>query len=145
VYREGPRGFNVPFGNYTNPAVFDEAHLRQVSVLIKDVIFTVQPYSSSLERVGAGDFVYLDPPYAPVDEKSFVGYTVDGFRLADHQELFKQIRTLKEKGAKMLLSNADVPLVREAFPSYETKIVSCRRAIHSKTPDARINEVLITN
>jgi DNA adenine methylase len=145
VYREGPRGFNVPFGNYKNPSIFDEDHLLQVSALIQDVVFTVQPYSASLERVGAGDFVYLDPPYAPIDEKSFVGYTVDGFDLEQHQELFKQIRTLKEKGAKMLLSNADVPLVRGAFSSYETWIVLCRRAIHSKTPDARTNEVLITN
>ena len=54
---------------------------------------------------------------------------------------------MKSLNVKMLLSNANVKLVRDAFPSpeYTTKIISCRRAIHSKEPDTRTNEVLITN
>jgi hypothetical protein len=54
---------------------------------------------------------------------------------------------MKNKQVRMLLSNADVKLVRDAFPSatFTTKIISCRRAINSKDPDSRTNEVLITN
>ena len=54
---------------------------------------------------------------------------------------------MKEKSVKMLMSNADVKLVKDAFhsPIFTTKIISCRRAIHSKKPDARTDEVLITN
>ena len=44
------------------------------------------------------------------------------------------------------MSNADVPLVKEAFTErYETRTIEVRRAIHSKKPDAKTNEVLITN
>lgn len=146
VYREGPRGFNVPYGHYKNPGLLDEAHLRAVSTLLGGVVFTCGSFSETLGRVQEGDFVYLDPPYAPLDTTSFVSYTADGFDLETHRALFKGIEGLRQKKASWLMSNADVALVKEAFPAaagYETSLVSCRRAIHSKTPDARVNEVLI--
>jgi DNA adenine methylase len=147
VYREGPNGFNVPFGHYKNPGIIDEAHIRLVAGLVKDVVFTCQPFLSSLERVQPGDFIYLDPPYAPETEKSFVGYTADGFSLKEHQSLFKEMANLNQKGSTFVMSNADVKLVKDAFPepTYKTKIVSCRRAINSKDPAAKTNEVLIRN
>ena len=145
VYREGPHGFNVPFGHYDDPGVVDAAHIREVSALIRDVVFTVAPFAESLAVVGRGDFVYLDPPYAPETSKSFVGYTADGFDLDAHKALFAVCGTFKSRGASMLMSNADVTLVKESFPSptYTTKTICCRRAIHSTKPDATTNEVFI--
>jgi DNA adenine methylase len=148
VYREGPNGFNVPFEKqHQNQGIFDEEQIREVSKLIQNVTFVVQGFGDALKNVKKGDFVYLDPPYAPINATSFVGYTADGFKGEDHALLFELCNQLTNSGAKLLMSNADVPLVKDAFPStkYQTKIITTRRAINSKNPEEKTNEVLITN
>ena len=149
VYREGPRGFNVPFGHYKNPGIYEEAAIHALSALFADVVFTHAPFTESLAatKVQSGDFVYLDPPYAPIDATSFTGYTAAGFDAADHDTLFTRIGTFKQEGVRSLMSNADVDLVKKAFPapSYTTSIINCKRSIHSKDPGQRVNEVLVRN
>ena len=92
-------------------------------------------------RVQIGDFVYLDPPYAPIDETSFVKYTEKGFSKDDHEKLFDLC-----KGHDFLLSNADVPYVRKHFfgDAYDIEVIKCRRAIHPKNPGSTADEVLIS-
>lgn len=146
LYREGPNGFNVPFGNYKTLDI-NEDNITNFSELIKDVIFKYCSFEDALVNLESGDFVYLDPPYAQENDKSFVSYTKDNFNLEANKKLFGMCDSLKDKNVKMLLSNADVTLIRNSFPSplYNTTVISCRRAINSKKPDSRANEVLITN
>jgi len=147
VYREGPHGLNVPFEKQNqNQTVFDAAHLRQISEWIQGVRFHCQGFEESMANAAVGDVVYLDPPYAPETATSFVGYNADGFSGQKHALLFDMTHKLAEKGVKVIMSNADVPLVRKAFGApYLTQVISVRRAIHSKKPESKTNEVLITN
>ena len=140
VYREGPNGFNVPYGNYKNVIVINDDHIRQVSHLISRVNFIHASFEDVLENPKTGDFVYMDPPYVPINVSSFVGYTADGFN--KHQQLFEKCNKIK---CKWLMSNSDVPVVRNSFLNHPIEIVSCRRAINSKNPESRVNEVLVKN
>ncbi len=146
LYREGPHGFNVPFGNYKNPSIFHAEHIRQISRLIQNVVFTYASFTEALADVSEHDFVYMDPPYVQENKKSFVAYTADGFKIEkNHADLFRLCDDMNKKKVRFLLSNAEVPFVTNWFLKYTTEVISCRRSIHSKKPDSRTNEVLITN
>ena len=98
LYREGPNGFNVPYGHYkTTPKCISLEELKKISEFIKDVEFICLDYRESLKKIEQDDFVYMDPPYAPENKNSFVGYNKDGFSLEDHKLLFKLINNLNEK------------------------------------------------
>jgi DNA adenine methylase len=146
VYREGPNGFNVPYGHYKKtPTIITENDLNTISDLIKDVNFVCLDFKQSIRTVGEGDFVYLDPPYAPETSKSFVGYTAEGFTLETHAELFSEIKKIADKNIKFAMSNAKVELVTSNFADYECEEIEARRAINSKKPESKTMEVIIYN
>ena len=144
VYREGPNGYNVPFGHYKKtPAIISISEIDKISTLIKDVVFIDADFNESINNATEGDFVYLDPPYAPQNRKSFVGYTENGFDINMHKKLFKLTKALTTNNIKFAMSNANVELVKKSFEGYVFKEISARRAIHSKNPAAKTTDVLI--
>jgi len=147
VFRVGPKGFNVPYGHYNNPEIINKEHLDEIHELIKNVIFECCDFNTSLNSVEPNDYVYLDPPYAPESDTSFVGYTENGFNIDNHNNLFKLIHKLTETNKKLMLSNADVSLVRDNFTNEKYNITSilCKRTINSRNPEAKAKEVIIKN
>jgi DNA adenine methylase len=146
MYREGPNGFNVPYGHYKKtPTIITHDELNIISDLIQKVEFIQCDFNMSIQNIADGDFTYLDPPYAPENDKSFVGYTVDGFDLDTHKQLFGQVIKFNEKNIKFLMSNAKVDLVMSTFKKYQYTDIVARRAINSKNPEATTMEVLIYN
>lgn len=139
--------FNVPFGNYKNPEIINHEHLIYISELIKNVNFYCLDYKKSLELVEENDFVYLDPPYYPEKNNSFVSYTENGFDKNEHQIFFDSCKKLKNKNIKFVLSNSDVEIIRENFKDviYNIVSISCKRSINSKNPESKTNEVIIKN
>lgn len=146
MYREGPNGYNVPYGHYKKtPTIITKEDLKYISDLIKDVEFVQCGFTSSMEKVKKGDFVYLDPPYAPENSKSFVGYVADGFTLDMHTSLFDEVKKLSKEQAKFLMSNSKVELVIKNLKDYQCEDIIARRAINSKKPGSTTTEVLIYN
>lgn len=146
LYREGPNGFNVPFGHYKNPCIIDKAHIKQVSALIADVEFIHLSFEESLKNVKKGDMVFNDPPYYPINSTSFIDYTVDGFNQETHDKLFKMLHELKKQNVNWMMSNSSAEYVIESFndkKKYSIEKILCRRAINSKNPEATVNEVII--
>ena len=146
MYREGPNGFNVPYGHYKKtPTIITKEELDYISDLMKDVVFLQSDFCKSVQNIRSGDFVYLDPPYAPETENSFVGYTADGFGLETHNKLFREIRKLHKQKIQFVMSNAKVDLVVNNFNDCKCDDIIARRAINSKKPGSTTTEVLIYN
>ena len=148
IYREGPNGFNVPYGHYkTTPNIISKKELDNISDLIQNVEFICCDFEDSLKNVKSGDFCYLDPPYVPEKKDSFVKYTVNGFTLDKHKKLFELINKCNENKIKLIMSNSKVDLVLNSFDSNKYNILDiiAKRAINSKNPGSKITEIIIYN
>ena len=146
MYREGPNGFNVPYGHYKKtPTIITKDDIDKISALIQNVEFICLDFEDSITKVQHGDFVYLDPPYAPETKDSFVGYTKGGFGIEKHKKLFSEIVKLNTKNIKFLMSNSKVSLVTEFFKDFNCTEILARRAINSKNPGSTAIEVIVGN
>ena len=146
LYREGPQGFNVPYGHYKKtPVMMTPSELENIHQLIQNVKFKRSPFQKSLSGLSKGDFIYLDPPYVPENPQSFVKYTHDGFNLETHQELFRILKELHQQKIKLVLSNSNVELVLDTFRDFSRENLQARRAINAKKPGSTTTEVIIYN
>lgn len=144
MYREGPNGFNIPYGHYKKtPSFVDKEHIIEVSKLIQNVVFTCSSFEESLESSVKDDFIYADPPYVPLNTTSFVKYNAKGFGKDQHETLFAILKSLTD--SKFLMSNSSAKVVYDSFSGYAIEDVICRRAINSKNPGSTVKEVLIKN
>ena len=151
LYRVNKSGqFNVPFGRYNNPVICDEENLRRASDALQEVVITHQDYKNVLKTAKSGDFVYLDPPYYPINStSSFTSYTAEGFLEKEQTELRDTFVKLHKKGCFVMLSNSDTPFINELYSGLDGIIVNkitAGRAINSKgSGRGKITEVLVTN
>ena len=149
MYRENRDGkFNIPFGNYKRtPTLLSRDEWCDISEQIRGVQFMNMDVTELITMldVNSNDVIYCDPPYAPETATSFVSYTKQHINGEFHSRLFTALHTLRRKGVSIGMSNAAVPLVLDAFPQTDWNIttIECRRAIHSKNPGSKTNEVII--
>lgn len=148
LYRENRRGhFNVPLGRYKNPSIFSEENLRSVSRLLLRAQLHCEPFESVLVRARAGDFVYFDPPYAPISETSnFTAFTRFDFDAFDQRRLVEVCRELDRRGCRFMVSNSSVPLIRRLYRGFQISAIESRRRINSKaTRRGPVAELVIRN
>ncbi|MEQ1564894.1 MAG: Dam family site-specific DNA-(adenine-N6)-methyltransferase [Myxococcota bacterium] len=120
LYRENRKGeFNVPCGRYAALKLPDADHFREVSRLLQDTEIRGATFGEVLAAAGPGDQVYCDPPYVPLSETAcFTGYCSLAFDLKEQKALALAARRAAFNGATVVLSNHDLPVVRnELYPS----------------------------
>ncbi len=149
-------GFNVPAGRYKDPRICDAEHIRAVAAVLRRPGLAIehQAFDAALAEAGAGDFVYCDPPYAPLSKtSSFANYTAAGFAALDQERLLQAVVGACRRGAHVVMSNSSAPEIEVAYrarAARQVKIavhrVPARRAINSRgSSRGPVDELIITN
>lgn len=149
--------FNVPPGRYARPAIVNRPLLEAASRALsaRGVRVTRAPFDTVGAAARAGDFVYFDPPYAPLSATAnFRGYTGRGFSSGDQARLQRLLIDLATRGVHVLLSNSTAPEVTRLYErNREARAaglrvwrVPARRAVNARA-DRRgaVAELLVSN
>lgn len=158
LYRVNASGhFNVPAGRYTRPTIADRGRVERVAAVLQDATVQLRrgTFSETLDVARPGDFVYFDPPYAPLSETArFTAYTAPGFGADDQRHLQQVIITLARRGCHVLSSNSTSDAIgalydgngEAAAAGLKAYRVPARRAVNSvATQRGAVDEYLISN
>jgi DNA adenine methylase len=158
LFRLNARGeFNVPAGRYERPKIADRDKLARVAAALCSARLRLVwgSFESALEIAAPGDFVYLDPPYAPLTRTAnFTAYTARRFGSEDQLRLQRMAIALAQRGCHVLLSNSTADeiaaLYERAADARAAGLlairVPARRAINSDAARrGTVDEYLISN
>jgi DNA adenine methylase len=158
LFRLNSRGeFNVPAGRYANPRICDGDNILRLSAAMRRarVRLETRAFEDAVAEAGCGDFVYLDPPYAPVSRTAaFTSYTAARFGPEEQLRLQRAVVSLAERSVHVLLSNSVAAQIRDLYEKstesrsagLRVRKVRARRAINSRASGrGEIFEYLITN
>ncbi|MFV8473954.1 Dam family site-specific DNA-(adenine-N6)-methyltransferase [Mycoplasma sp. Z407A] len=150
LYRENSSGyFNVPFGKKEKVNCFDLENFNAIFNYFKQSKIKIlsTTYQDAIKNAKENDFIYLDPPYDVYPDKTgFVSYGKDGFDAQAQRDLAECFKMLSNKGAYVMLSNHNTPLIQELYQGFNIRVIHAKRMINSKgSGRGAVEEVIITN
>lgn len=156
LFRVNKKGkFNVPYARPKKPTILDEKNLKEVSLLLKNVIIEYADYKHIPKEFLDDTFIYFDPPYRPLNQSSsFKAYSKYDFDDIHQIELANYFKTLSnQKNLFLMLSNSDPKNIDESdhffddlYCDFQIRRLSATRMINSNSAKrGNISELLITN
>lgn len=145
LYRVNKKGeFNVPFGKRKNPQILDLEALHAASAALIGVELLVDQYTYAAYLAEPADFVYFDPPYAPVKKTSFTSYQSGGFSDDDQVILAEHLKILAGKGVPALLSNSHCPATVKLYKGLvKTRVLARRNINRNGNERGAVSELLV--
>jgi DNA adenine methylase len=148
LYRQNRSGqFNVPFGRYKKPTIYNEGTLRAAAAALGRAELVVGDFGKIVESAGRGDAVYFDPPYVPVSRTAyFTAYAKEAFGEEEHQRLADVFLDLSRRKVAAVLSNSDTSWTRELYQRWDTDHIVVPRPINSDASKrGGVGELLVKN
>jgi len=121
--------YNVPFGRYTRP-YFPWDAMRFFCQKSQQAVFIQGDFRTSFAAAKAGDVIYCDPPYSPLQQHSnFSHYAQHNFGEVEHHTLVNLARETAKAGIPVLISNHDTPVTRDYYHGAQISTFSVSRFI----------------
>jgi DNA adenine methylase len=146
IYRVNEKGeFNVPIGRPPY-AYFTRSDLVLCSSLLRKARLIAGDFTCTLKCVRAGDFVYLDPPFALESRRVFRQYGPKSFGTGDVPRLADSLTRVVGLGADFLVSYADCKESRALAAAWNSIRLPVRRNVAGFSGSRRFAyEWLISN
>jgi len=125
--------FNVPFGRYKKP-YFPAAEMHYFAEKAQRATFTCLSFEKVFSRARKGNVIYCDPPYAPISKTAaFTSYSARSFGM-DAQSTLARLaaQTSKTRGIPVLISNHDLPIIRQLYSNAAFTPLTVKRSISQK-------------
>lgn len=147
IFRVNKKGeFNVPFGYKEQISIPNKEYIFRASNILKDTILISGGFNYILQDANKNDFIYLDPPYPPINGTSyFTHYTKERFSDNDQLLLSNIAKKLSLIGCKVMISNADKKSIREFYKGWNIKSIKVTRWVTCKKEKHNVEEIIITN
>ncbi|MFW9882674.1 MAG: DNA adenine methylase [Candidatus Thorarchaeota archaeon] len=155
LFRQNRKGeFNVPHGSYKNPSICDKENIFAVSKALENTEIIFGDFEASRKYVNKKSFIYLDPPYRPLNgTANFTSYNKDGFTEEDQKRLAKYYKEMSKRKAQLMLSNSDPTNEKKEdrffdrlYSSFHIDRVLAKRIINcDASKRGEIRELIITN
>lgn len=147
IFRVNNKGeFNVPYGRKDSPAIPDDKQLTAIAAMLAKASLRAASFEKALENSSRDDFIYLDPPYPPLNGTAyFTHYTSDRFSESDQRDLAERVHELDKRGCRIMISNADTPLIRNLYRRYQLVSLPVIRYLTCKKVRHKVKELVITN
>ncbi len=136
--------FNVPC-NGSGAKSFSEESVRAASQALSETQILQGDFEAACKDAKAGDFIFFDSPYAPLNPTSFEAYTKEGFSIEEHKRLAALYRELDARGCYCLLTNHNTELISELYDGYSIDVIQVKRSINSDATKRTGTEVIIRN
>jgi DNA adenine methylase len=138
LYRVNQQGgFNVPIGTKNN-VMLETDDFSAVSKRLAGAELRNDDFEKVIDLAGAGDFVFVDPPYTVKHNlNGFVKYNEKLFSWDDQERLSAAIKRAVERGARVLVTNADHESVRSLYAGFGRHYVLERSNVIAGNPKFR--------
>jgi DNA adenine methylase len=132
LYRVNLNGdFNVPIGT-KDTIVFNTDDFPSIAATLESSILLNCDFEETIDQATRDDFVFVDPPYTiNHNANGFLKYNERIFTWRDQERLRAALERARDRGVKILVTNADHTSIRQLYEGFGKLVVVPRHSVLS--------------